>query len=842
MTPINDSPEHFPIFSSLPDITAKLTDGDALILQAETGAGKTTVLPWHLVKNRIFSGKILMLEPRRIAARTATERIADLLGEKPGDSVGLRTRHDSIPGKCLEIITEGVLTRILRNDPGLEGTSLVIFDEFHERNTAGDIALALTWECRKLFRPDLKILLMSATLSGDEFRKSYGETPYIKVPGRAFPVKTEYSPPYAGEWLEAGMARLTGEALEKIGKESGDVLVFLPGFREIRRTEEAIRQVLPDIPVEILHGKLPPESQRRLFNRPETIRHRIILATNVAETSITLPGIRAVADSGLERRVRYSPRTGLDHWETLPVSLASAEQRKGRAGRLGPGICLRYWKESDFRDPERSPEILETDLAPLLLDILAWGASGPFELTWLTKPPEAGISRAFELLRTLGLIDRDNRLTDEGRKAAEIPFHPRLASMLASAKKSGKTATAAALAAMIEEDIYPAGHAEADLREQLAVLKKTFVNPEMVRKIKDECLRIYRSSGLKESAFRLEEIDPLEAGCVLLYAYPDRAAIRTKRDGIKARYQLAGGRGAVLDGHLSSEEFLVAVDLDGGDADGRIFYAAPFDQNDLEYYADLAGVSSEVVARTEGQHFREKLLFTHRGLSGPAILQISSYWNRGDAIKIDLKGFSPQFYRDVASGELGQGDLDIQPALQQAHVVENGAEAREKVAELLPAGAEVFTSSSVTLLASGISEDINESGRYDSVRAKLAKMDFKMQGREMNKLGATPEYVVGSVHALTETGATITASGSGSQLASYASAAAKVIWVVGSQKIVPDIETGMKRLEEYSLPLEDARMMQVRGMHSSINKVLVVTKEMVPGRITVVIVKEKLGF
>ena len=608
-----DDIRDLPVYPFLDGIADTLERSGALMLRAETGAGKTTLVPWRLLARPAFSGsRIALLQPRRIAARAAADRIAALLGEKPGRTVGLRTRHETVTGKTtrLEVVTEGILTRIIQNDQSLAGYGTIIFDEFHERSLPADLDLAFALDCRAHLRPDLKLLFMSATLPAEEVRGTLGDIPLIEVPGRTFPVEVLHRPPLPGEKPGDGAARLTIEADRIIGADGGggDILVFLPGFREMHAARRAVgeRSPNPRREIHLLHGKIPIEEQRRALNPPPGGAERIILATNVAETSLTIPGVRAVVDSGLARRVRYDPRTGMDHWDTAPISGAAAEQRKGRAGRFGPGVCLRWWSNSEPRPEFSPPEILESDMAPLLLETALWGAASPYELAWITPPPRAAVERAASLLRTLHLVDESGRITDPGRRAARMGVHPRLGRMLMAASERGWLATAAVTAAIIEEgDPVPGG--DPDFRDRLEAWaawaggRRDGLPDGPARRISDEALRICRGAGSGLRAIAGADIDPDLAGKLLLLAYPDRAAQRTSGGdgGTLSRWILSTGRGARLEGPLSKEKFLVAADLDGGETDARIFLAAPVGEDDIagglagdpveEYHVDWDG-------------------------------------------------------------------------------------------------------------------------------------------------------------------------------------------------------------------------------------------------------------
>jgi ATP-dependent helicase HrpB len=597
---IPDEVTALPLYPHLDEIAGTLATRHLLMLHAEPGAGKTTLVPWRLLAHKDFAGaKFLLLQPRRIAARAAAERIATLREERLGQTVGLRTRMETIvsPATRLEVVTEGVLTRIIQSDPSLSGYGLVIFDEFHERNLQGDVALAFTWESREVFRRDLRILFMSATPPTAELRGAIGEFPAISVPGRSWPVRLVDRPPLKGEMPWSGAARLTLEAREMLDAEGvGDVLVFLPGFREIRQARDELVRMQPHLgpDIAILHGRLPPEEQRALLAALPGPSHRIILATNVAETSLTIPGVRAVVDSGLERRVRFHPRTGMDHWETVEISAASAVQRQGRAGRLGPGVCLRWYRSQDPRKSFSPPEIMEADLAPLVLETALWGAASPLDLTWITPPPSGALKQATALLEALDLIDSQGRITASGRQAAAMGLHPRLGRMVMKAKERGWLATAAVTAAILEEGD-PLGGADPDFRDRLSAWgawesgTRNDLRQDAGRRIAREAERIMRIAGSGKQTVRGSDVDPSLAGRLLIHAYPDRAAQRVGAGSMStaARLVLVTGRGARIQGALGQEEFLVAADLDGGETEARVFLAAPVSRADIE--SGLAG-------------------------------------------------------------------------------------------------------------------------------------------------------------------------------------------------------------------------------------------------------------
>ncbi|MEW6517238.1 MAG: ATP-dependent helicase HrpB [candidate division FCPU426 bacterium] len=592
-------PEDFtqlPVYPFLKELAATLAGQGLLLLDAEPGAGKTTLVPWRLLDEpALGGGKILLLEPRRLAARAAADRIAGLLGERPGQTAGLRTRLETLVSSRtrLEVVTEGVLTRMLQADPALEGYSTIIFDEFHTRSLHGDLGLALAWDARRLLRPDLRLAVMSATLPAAELQAAYGPWPLVKVPGRCHEAEVRYRPPLSPRekpWEAA--VRLSLEAWGAVAEQGqGTVLCFLPGYREMFRTREILSRQRPDLDrqAQLLHGRMPPEAQRAVLDPGQAAGLRLVFATNVAETSLTIPGVRAVVDIGLERRVRFSPRTGMDHWETVPISQASAEQRKGRAGRLGPGICFRWWDETERRPPFAPPEIQEADLSALLLETAVWGAAGPAALTWLTQPPEAAVQQARSLLGALGLLDNRGAVTPAGRRAAGLGLHPRLSRMVQAAEARGWSDTAIVLAALLETQDQ-GREPEPDLAGRLADWKsgKQGSAGKAFRFLEEEIRRLERALGRQSGDSGGQNVDPDVAGRTLLLAYPDRAAMRTRQDTPNAaRYLLASGRGALVEGPLSRQEFLAVAELDGGEQDARIFLAAAVTRQDLE--SGLAG-------------------------------------------------------------------------------------------------------------------------------------------------------------------------------------------------------------------------------------------------------------
>jgi ATP-dependent helicase HrpB len=576
---------NLPIESILPQVKRVLREGRSAVVAAEPGAGKTTRVPLALLSEPWLEGRrILMLEPRRMAARAAAGYMARALGENVGETVGYRVRMDSRTGPKtrIEVVTEGVLTRMLQADPSLEGTGLVIFDEFHERSLQADLGLALTLHSRELLREDLRIVVMSATLDTGAVSALLGGAPVLASQGRVHPVETLYLQRRTGDDPEAVMA---GQILEALEREEGDVLAFLPGGAEIRRTAALLAGRIPgNVRVLPLYGSLPQEQQDAALVPAPAGRRKVVLATSIAETSLTVEGVRIVIDSGRMRVPRFSPRTGMTRLATVPVSRASADQRRGRAGRLGPGVCRRLWTREEDRAlaPHGTPELLEADLAPLALELAAWGAA-PDELRWLDAPPPATYAQACALLRQLGALDAAGSITAHGRRMAQLGAHPRLAHMMLRAIPLGLGGLACELAALLgERDFLRGGPPNADVRLRLDALRGGkaaaaagfTVDEGALRRIRAEAAQWRRQLGLAGGG------DAGACGLLLAFAYPDRVGARRG----PGRFLLANGRGAFLpEGQpLQAASYLTAAELDDAGADGRIYLAAPVSPEELE--------------------------------------------------------------------------------------------------------------------------------------------------------------------------------------------------------------------------------------------------------------------
>lgn len=570
-------PSRLPIEEVVPALRASLATHSAVVLEAPPGTGKTTLVPLRLIDEPWLAGKrILMLQPRRLATRAAAARMAALLAETPGGTIGYAMRFERRigPETRIEVVTEGLLTRRLQRDPALEGYGLVVFDEFHERSLDADLGLALCLEVQGALRPDLRLLVMSATLDGAAVAGLMGDAPLLRSAGRAYPVEVEHLPAGPNEPLE----NLVGHAVERaLAATSGDVLVFLPGAREIERTRTHLtsRARLAACAVHVLHGELPRNLQERALALPAPGVRKVVLATNIAETSLTIEGMTAVVDAGLERRPRFSPRTGMSRLVTLPIAKASAEQRKGRAGRLGPGLCLRLWPiEEDRGRPEHRPaEIEEADLAPLALELAAWGVREPGALRFPTAPPAGALRQATALLQQLEALDPKGSITPHGRAMAELPLHPRLAHMALRAKERGLAPTALAVAALLSGRDPASGRNDADLASRVARLAGGDDALRDARRVRAQLARALREPvGTPDSD---------ATGEVVSLAYPDRLA--RARPGAPGAYRLTNGKGARLDpaDPLAREAWLAVASIDDG-SESRIRLAASLRPASLE--------------------------------------------------------------------------------------------------------------------------------------------------------------------------------------------------------------------------------------------------------------------
>jgi ATP-dependent helicase HrpB len=599
-----------PIEPVLPELRAALQAGTAAVLQAPPGAGKTTLVPLALRDEPWLAGrKIVILEPRRLAARAAARRMAGTLRQPVGETVGYRIRRETRigPRTRIEVVTEGVVTRLLNADPALEEVGLLIFDEFHERNLPADLGLALALQSQALVRPDLRLLIMSATLDGAAVSRLLGGAPVITSEGRSFPVETRYRAPRPEQRLESAVSAVVHEALSE---NNGDLLVFLPGAAEIHRARAQLEQsgIDPTVDLIPLYGNLTGEAQDRALEPSAPGRRKIVLATAIAETSLTIEGIGVVVDGGWSRVPRYSPASGMTRLVTVRVTRASADQRRGRAGRLGPGVCYRLWSAAEDAGllPQPRPEILETDLAPLALELAAAGIAEPDQLRWIDPPPAAAFAEARLLLAELGALDGEGRITSHGGELAALGMHPRLGHLLLMARKLGESAVGAALTALLEERDPLRGEVGLDdpdlrLRVELVLahgepttglVHGHVLDRELLRRIRQEAR--LRHAELGSGPWPRVGTSADSTGLLLSFAYPDR--IGRRRSGQAGRFLLSGGQGAVTTApSLALADWIVAGDLDGDRRDSRIWRAAPITVAELERHHGQLIVESEEI-------------------------------------------------------------------------------------------------------------------------------------------------------------------------------------------------------------------------------------------------------
>jgi len=583
-----------PIEPALPELLAALASGLNAVLQAPPGAGKTTRVPLALLGQPWLGGrKIVMLEPRRLAARAAAARMAAMLGQGVGQTVGYRVRLDSKVSRDtrIEVVTEGILTRMIQDDPGLDGIGVVIFDEFHERSLNADLGLALCLEAQAGLRDDLRLLVMSATLDGEPVARLMGDAPMVTSQGRAFPVDVRWlDKPVTGRFEDAVTAVIAG-ALDD--EPDGDVLVFLPGQGEIRRVQSQLEGRRLGVTVAPLYGDLPAEAQDAAL-RPLPGVRKVVLATSIAETSLTIEGVRVVVDGGLMRVPRFDPNGGMTRLMTVPVSKASSEQRRGRAGRLAPGVCYRLWTEAAHRGfaAFTAPEITEADLAPLALELARWGVADPATMAWLEAPPPASYAQATDLLQRLGALDAAGRITAHGREMGRLPLHPRLAHSVLKGKALGLGALACDVAALLSERDILRGQRDSDLRVRLELLRAPSgaVDRGGVQRVREVARQLRRLVGVPQSDDNVDD-----AGLLLAFAYPDRIALR--RGGGGLQYRMANGRGAFFPQPeaLATNDVLAVAELDGDKREARIFLAAPLALVEIEeHFAEHIAVVEAV--------------------------------------------------------------------------------------------------------------------------------------------------------------------------------------------------------------------------------------------------------
>ncbi len=570
-----------PVVEVIDEVKLHLADSNALIVNANPGAGKSTLLPLTLLEEGWTKGqKIIVLEPRRLAARTIAERMAFFLGEKVGETVGYRIRFDTrISDKTrIEVVTEGILTRMIQSDNALDGVAAVIFDEFHERSIHADVALALCREAQQVLRPDLRIMIMSATLNMPQLT-SLLNAPAVVSKGRQYPVEVHYE----GDTDRFLLPEMVSNTVVKAaGAHQGDILVFLPGQREIQNTADLLKRKLRGTMVHQLYGSLPGNRQQAAIMPDREGRRKVVLATNIAETSLTIEGITVVVDSGFGRMSRFDPNSGLSRLETVRISKDSADQRAGRAGRLSAGHCYRMWSTTTQQRLAENivPEILEADLASLVLDMAHWGVADPHQMTWLTPPPNGAIAQARDLLHQLEALE-NGRITDHGKRLLQLPCHPRLAHMLLEAKEEGQLGLATDIAALLEERDPLGKEAGIDLNLRIEALRTHRKEARNGRKFS----RIDKVAEQYRQMFNAEAdngpVNPYETGFLLTYAYPERIACA--RPGNNAQFQLSNGRYAMA-GHrddLAAEPWLAVCHVDARDGMGKIHLASPLNPRDL---------------------------------------------------------------------------------------------------------------------------------------------------------------------------------------------------------------------------------------------------------------------
>lgn len=575
---------NLPVTEIIGDVKKHLAQANTLIVHAPPGAGKSTLLPLALFEESWLAGKkILMLEPRRLAAKTIAMRMASLLNNEIGKTIGYRIRFENriTDTTKIEVVTEGILTRMLQHDNALEGVGMVIFDEFHERSLHADVALALCREAQQILRPDLRIMIMSATLNMPQLTNLLGSAA-VTSEGKQYPVDIIY----AGDSDFMMLPELTARVVFKaVNEHEGDALVFLPGEGEIRKCEEILRTQLKEFSIHPLYGQLSHSEQFAAIMPSKTGKRKIVLATSIAETSLTIEGIRIVVDTGFGRTSRFDPKSGLSRLETVKISKDSASQRAGRAGRLSRGVCYRMWTKATHERMEehRVPEIMEADLAALVLDMAQWGITDIQNLTWLTPPPKASLQQATETLHQLNALE-NNKITEHGKKIHALACHPRMAHMILMAQNTADIQLATDIAAVLEERDPLPRDSGIDINLRVEALRRTRKNNDS-GSFGGKFSRIEKVAASYRKLVNVEpsndSFDPFETGLLLAYAYPERIAFA--RPGNNAQFQLANGKIATA-GHkddLAHEPWLAVAHMDMRDGLGKIFMAAPLNPKDL---------------------------------------------------------------------------------------------------------------------------------------------------------------------------------------------------------------------------------------------------------------------
>ncbi len=570
-----------PVRDIIPAVREHLANGNTLIVNAPPGAGKSTLLPLAILDEAWLKGqKIIMLEPRRLAARTIAERLAYLLGEEVGQTVGYRIRFENRTSEKtrIEVVTEGILTRMIHSDNALTGVAIVIFDEFHERSIHADVAMALSREAQQTLRPDLRIMVMSATLDMPTLTELL-KAPVAQSMGRQYPIETIYTGE-TDEWLLPEMAART--VIRASREKEGDILVFLPGEGDIRKCEAILRKELKGFAIHPLFGMLPPGKQWAAIIPDKNGKRKVVLATSIAETSLTIEGITVVVDTGFGKTSRFDPISGLSRLVTVHISKDAADQRAGRAGRLGPGTCYRMWTEATHArlSEHRTPEIMEADLASLVLDMAQWGIIDIRQLTWLSPPPKMALMQASETLHQLDALE-GGRITEHGKKMHALPCHPRIAHMLLKAQQDNQLHLATDIAAILEERDPLPREAGIDINERIKALRRFRKENGQSKAFK----KIEKIASSYRRLFDLEAengaIDPYETGVQLAHCYPERIAYA--RPGNNAQFQLANGKlaSAHHKDDLAHDPWLAIAHLNASEGMGRIFLASPLNPKDL---------------------------------------------------------------------------------------------------------------------------------------------------------------------------------------------------------------------------------------------------------------------
>ncbi len=575
----------YPIAEIVDEIKDSLNLHTTVILQAPPGAGKSTILPIELLTAPwLADKKIILLEPRRMAARSVAQRMSDLLDEEVGNTVGYRVRFDQrISAKTrIEVVTEGILTRRLQQDNTLEGVGLIIFDEFHERSLHSDLSLALCRDLQQILREDLRILIMSATLDGDHLSSILDQAPIITSKGRQYPIDVRYNAIDNNNPLSPQLTSIIHKTLKD---ETGDILVFLPGAREIQQAAEVLTETLPHIAIRPLYGELSLSAQQDAIKADAQGRRKIVLATSIAETSLTIEGVHIVIDSGLARMPKFDPNSGMTKLETIKVTCDAADQRAGRAGRLGPGIAIRLWSEAThhYLKPQRIPEISEADLAPLVLELAQWGVKDILSLTWITPPPTGSVEQAKDLLTELDALKNDC-ITPTGKALAKLPTHPRTAHLLERGRENNMLPLAIDIVCILEERDPLPKHAGADISLRIEALiawrtgKRSQGDKHILERIERSVQQWRKIFSIKSEIY---SVNPETIGWLIAAAFPERIAKLV--DHANARYRMANSRNVRLHDTdaLVKEEWLAVAHADAGLGEGRIYLAAPLNPTDL---------------------------------------------------------------------------------------------------------------------------------------------------------------------------------------------------------------------------------------------------------------------